>query len=197
MSLGTLAPSGFFTPGDVKAEAAALHSATLALAKSLDYRLDAASQDLLASWDAFVDDERDFYGRSQAFLYFLDFADNSSRDQVLALESRYNDLKAAIGKVVADPASDDTSTSLDALPVFGPPDTREVHSILAEKGGPVSEATGAVGKAVAAVEKAAGGVVDTVKSIGWETIAGAVLVIGVVGLTLVYVAKSGAVKVGA
>lgn len=191
-----LAASGFFTPGQVKAEAESLHEATLALGKSLDYRLDAASQDLLASWDAFVDDERDFYGRAQAFLYFLDFADNSSRDQVLALESRYNDLKTAIGKVTADASSGDTSTSLDVLPVFSDPDAREVHSILAEKGGPLSEATGAVGGVVGSVEKAVGGVVDTVKSIGWETIAGAVLVVGTVGLVLVFIAKSGAVKVG-
>ncbi|HTC22910.1 MAG TPA: hypothetical protein VK688_01025 [Gemmatimonadales bacterium] len=173
----------------MKSEAAELHTATLSLADSLAYRLEAASQDLLAAWNGFVADEKLFYGRSQAFLYFIDFADNSSRDEVLALESRFNDMKLQIGKLQADPAAGDTATSLDAEPVFSDPLTRQVHSVLAEKGGPVSEATGAV-------EKAVSGVVNTAKSLGWETIAGAVLVLGTIGLVLVGVARSGAVKVG-
>lgn len=188
MPLGTLAASGFFTPGDVKNEAAILHTATLDLGKAVAFRLDAASQDLLAAWNGFVSDERDFYGRAQSSFYFLDFSDNASRDQVLALETRYNDLKTTVAALAADPDSGNTAATLDAVPAFSDPGAREVHSILAEKGGPISEASNAVAKAVDKV-------VDEAKTIGWETIGAAVLVIGALGTVLVLVAKSGAVKV--
>lgn len=189
MGVGTLAPTGLFLPSDVKNEAETLHTATLELAKSVAFRLEAASQDLIAAWDGFVSDEKDFYGRAQSFFYFLDFADNSSRDQVLALETRYNDLKTQIGAVAADADSGDTPTTIEAVPAFTDPGTREVHSILAEKGGPASQAAGAVSKAIDKVESAA-------SSIGWQTIGAAVLVIGTIGAVLVLVARSGAVKVG-
>jgi hypothetical protein len=187
-TIGTLAPSGFFTPGDVKNEAELLHTATLAVGRDLLFRIEAASQDLLAAWNAFVSDEKDFYGRSQSFFYFLDFADNATRDQVLALETRFNDLKSQIGKLQADASSGDTSATIEAEPAFSDPTTRQVHSVLTEKGGPVSEATGAVGKAIDKVT-------STATSIGWQTIAAALLVIGAVGTVAVMVAKSGAIKV--
>jgi hypothetical protein len=182
--LGTLAASGFFTPGDVKNEAALLHTAALELGRAVAFRIDAASQDFLAAWNGFVSDEKDFYGRAQSFFYFLDFSDNASRDQVLALETRFNALKSQVAMIAADADSGDTAATLEAVPAFSDPGAREAHSLLSEKGGPISEATGAVGK-----------IVDEVKTIGWETIGAAVLVVGAVGTVLVLVAKSGAVKV--
>jgi hypothetical protein len=185
LSLGTLAPTGIFSPGDVKNESQVLHSATLALSRSLGDRLAAASQDLLDSWNAYISDEKDFYGRAQSFFYFIDFADNSTRDQVLALEGRYNDLHGLIDALPADPGSLDSATTGDALPAFSDPTTRTAHSLLAESGGPTSEVGGLAKKAL-----------DEVKSIGWPLLGAAMLVIGVVGVVLVNVARSGAVKVG-
>lgn len=185
MSLGTLAATGVFSPGDVKNEAQLLHTATLALAQSLGARIAAASQDLLDAWNAFVSDEKDFYGRSQSFFYFVDFADNSTRDQVLALEARYNVFAPEIAALPADPETLDTAASLADVPDFSDPSTRTAHDLLAEPGGPVSEIGGLAQKAL-----------DEVKSIGWPLLGAAVLVIGVVGLVLVNVARSGAVKVG-
>lgn len=185
MPLGTLASSGFFTPGDVKNEAMLLHTETLALAQGIDYRSDAISQDLLAAWRAFVTDEKDFYARSQSFFYFLDFADNASRDQVLALETRFNDLRQIVAATASNPDAGDSSESLDALPAFSDPTKRETHSVLAEKGGPASEVAGVAGKAL-----------DQVKSLGGDVIISALLVIAAVGTVVVLVARSGAVKVG-
>ena len=185
LSLGTLAATGIFSPGDVKNEAVLLHTATLALALQLNARIAAASQDLLAAWDAFVSDEKDFYARAQSFLYFVDFADNSTRDQVLALEARYNAFAPEVAALPADPDALDASSTAADLPDFSDPSTRTAHDLLAEPGGPVSELGGLAQKAL-----------DEVKSIGWPLIGAAVLVVGVVGLVLVNVARSGAVKVG-
>lgn len=186
MSLGTLAPKGFFTPGDVKNEAELLRTAKTALGKSVSYRLDAMPPDLVDAWTAFVEDERLFYGRSQSFFYFVDFADNASRDQVLALESRFNDLKARIALVPADdPSSGNSAASLEAQPTFAPPSERTEHSALAESGGPADEVAGAGNR-----------LLDKATSIGWQTIAAAVLVVGALGTVIVMVARSGAVKVG-
>jgi hypothetical protein len=183
--LGTLASSGFFTPGDVKNESMLLHTETLALGKALEYRGDAASQDLLGAFRAYISDEKDFYGRSQSFFYFLDFADNASRDQVLALETRFNDLRLQVSHLAADPDSGDSASTLDALPAFSDASAREKHSVIAEKGGPASEVAGAAGKAL-----------DQVKSLGMDVVISALLVIGAVGTVIVLVARSGAVKVG-
>jgi hypothetical protein len=185
VALGTLAASGFFTPGDVKNEALLLHSERLALGDALAYREDAAPQDLLASWRAFIDDEKDFYGRAQSFFYFVDFADNASRDQVLALETRFNDLRLAVTSLAADPSSGDSASTLAVIPVFSDASTRETHSVLAEKGGPASEVAGVVG-----------GALNKVESLGAGVIVSALLVIAAVGTVVVLVARSGAVKVG-
>lgn len=186
-ALGTLAPTGIFSPGDVKAEAELLHSATLALQKSLIQRSEDASLDLYAAWNAFVDDEKDFYGRSQSFFYWLDFADNGARDQVLALEKRFNSLKSEIGALKLE--STGNVIPLNVQPAFSDDDDRASHSLFREKGGVVDDVTSAVDKAV---DKAR----DALGSTLFATAAAALAVIVPLGIVVVLVARSGAVKVG-
>lgn len=163
-TLGTLAPSGIFTPGDVKNEAELLHTATVALGKLVFNHSELFGDDFLTGWNAYVQDEKDFYGRSQSFFYFGDFADNAARDQVLALERRYTDLFAQVnGTISGTIHAGDTSS----LPTFSDPATRTPPPLFPITGQAADEALSGVDKLAKQAE-----------GYGWDVIIAAAVVVG-------------------
>jgi len=179
VALGTLSPHGAFAPTDVKTEAVLLHDATIAAGRLIfDHDV---PDDLRAQWNLYVDSERDFYGRAQSFFFFLDFSEDGARDEVLALETRYNTLRTQLDEYLSGQGADAA-----AAPEFSDPDERQAAPLFPLLSQAEDEGLDGLSK----VAKKAN---DAAKTVGWELIAGVLIVAG--GLVgLLYVARKGGVR---
>lgn len=180
-TLGTLAPSGIFSPSDVKNEAELLHTATVALGKLIFNHSELFNDDFLTGWNSFVADERDFYGRSQSFFYFTDFADNAARDQVLALEARYSALFGQVNGIIAGTIN---AADAESLPTFSDPGSRQPAALFPITGQAAKEAGGFIDNAI---KKAEG--------YGWDVIIAAAVVVGLAIAGVVVLVRHAGVKV--
>lgn len=172
--LGTLAPTGLFTPGDVKNEAELLNNATRALGKLIFNHIEIFPEDFLIGWNSYVEDEREFWGRANSFSYWIDFADNSARDQVLALEKRYSALFAKVNGVISGRLEADEVSTIDP---FSDPEERKPQELF-----PLAK-------------QEAKNIIDDIKSIGWEVILAGALVLTLGVVAAVVLVKSAGLKV--
>ncbi len=172
--LGTLAATGVFTPGDVKNEAELLNNATRTLGRLIFNHIELFPEDFLAGWNSYVEDEREFWGRANSFTYWIDFADNAARDQVLALERRYSALFEKVNGVISGRLAAEETSTIDP---FSDPDERKPQELF-----PI-------------VKGEAKSILEDIRSIGWEVILAGAVVLALGVTAAVILVKSAGVKV--
>jgi hypothetical protein len=172
--LGTLAATGVFSPGDVKNEAELLDNATRALGRLIFNHIELFSQDFLVGWNSYVEDVREFWGRANSFTWWVDFADNAARDEVLALERRYTPMLGKVNDVVTGRIEADDVSTLDP---FSDPYERKPQELF-----PI-------------VKQEAKSLVDDLTSIGWDVIIAGAVVLAVGVAAAVILLKSAGFKI--
>ena len=183
MAFGTLRRDSYFTPGEVLDEATQMDNAVRALAAILGNHVDdpAFTPDFLSGWNAFVDNWRDFWGQCNSWTGWLFRAKDSSRDELLDLEDSYTDLKGQVDSLISS-SSDAGAT--DSLPDVNPESARTVDNVSSAADAAESEAGNLLTKPLQAAE-----------DIGWQTIAGALLVVAGLVTAVVILHKHGGLRV--
>jgi len=172
--LGTLSAAGLFSPGDVKQEAELLNNATRALGRLIFNHIELFPEDFLIGWNSYVEDVRSFWGRANSFTWWVDFADNTSRDEVLALERRYTAMLAKVNDVIKGRIEAEDVSTLDP---FSNPDERKPQELF-----PLIHQEGK-------------NLLEDIKSIGWEVIVAGAVVLALGVTAVVILVKSAGVKV--
>lgn len=172
--LGTLAATGLFSPGDVKDEAALVENATRTLGKLIFNHIELFPEDFLLGWNSYVEDVRAFWGRANSFTWWVDFADNNTRDEVLALEQRYTGMLAKVNDVITGRIEAEDVSTLDP---FSDPNERKPQELF-----PI-------------VKGEAKNIIDDLKSIGWDVIIAGAVVLALGVTAAVILVKSAGVKI--
>lgn len=176
MAFGTLRRDSYFTPGEVLDEARALDEAVRALSDIELAHEDVLTVDWVAGFDAFLRSWRDFWGECNAWTGWLFRAKDATRDELLNFEDQYVELKK---QLEANVAGANTGSLDDPTP-----EGARTRDNLTQAADDAADAAGDVlSKPLRAAER-----------IGWETIAGAAVVVSIVVAGIVVLHKKGGLR---